>query len=160
MARVGVVNGDGGAAITGMNPRKSILRVPGAPPPLRGYYSNAVRVSAGDLLHVSGQVAWDTDGRVVGVDDGPAQARQAFANLGRVLAAHGASWQDVLKVTVFVTTFDWFDELSALRERLFPEHGPASTIVKVAGLVQPELQIEVEAVAAVGGPATGGPTLG
>lgn len=146
------MNGDGGAAITGMNPRKSILDVPGAPPPFRRYYSNAVRVSDGDLLYVSGQVAWDEEGRVVGVGDGPAQARQAFDNVGRVLTAHGASWQDVLKVTVFVTDFDWFDELSALRELLFPEHGPASTIVRVVGLVQPELLVEVEAVVAVGGP--------
>ncbi|MCW2718183.1 RidA family protein [Pseudonocardia sp.] len=146
------MTGDGGAAISGMNPRKSIIDVPGTPPPFRPYYSNAVRVSAGDLLYVSGQVAWDDQGRVVGVGDGPAQARQAFDNVGRVLVAHGASWQDVLKVTVFVTEFEWFDELSALRERLFPEHGPASTIVRVAGLVQPELLIEVEAVVAVGGP--------
>lgn len=144
------MTGDGGAAIRGMNPRKSILGVPGTPPPLRSYYSNAVRVAAGDLLYISGQVAWDETGRVVGLGDGPAQARQAFDNMGRVLAAHGASWQDVLKVTVYVTGFGWFDELSALREQLFPEHGPASTIVRVAGLVQPELLIEVEAVAAVG----------
>ncbi|NMH96802.1 Rid family hydrolase [Pseudonocardia acidicola] len=144
------MTGDGGAAITGMSPRKSIRDVPGTPPPFRPYYSTAVRVSAGDLLYISGQVAWDDQGRVVGVGDGPAQARQAFDNVGRILAAHGASWQDLLKVTVFVTDFGWFDELSALRERLFPAHGPASTIVQVAGLVQPELLIEVEAVAVVG----------
>ena len=144
------MNGDGGAPITGMNPRKSIVDVPGTPPAFRPYYSNAVRAAAGDLLYISGQVAWDEQGRIVGVGDGPAQARQAFDNVGKVLAAHGASWQDLVKVTVFVTDFSWFDELSALREALFPENGPASTIVQVAGLVQPELLIEVEAVAVVG----------
>ena len=133
-----------------MTPRRSVADVPGAPPPFRPYYSNAVRSAAGDLLHISGQVAWDDEGRIVGVGDGPAQARKAFDNLGRVLAAHGASWQDVVKVTVFVTDFTWFDELSALREALFPAHGPASTIVRVAGLVQPELLVEVEATAVVG----------
>jgi 2-iminobutanoate/2-iminopropanoate deaminase len=133
-----------------MNPRKTIREVPGAPPPFRPYYSNAVRVAAGDLLHVSGQVAWDAQGRIVGVGDGPAQARQAFHNLGLVLAAHGAGFEDLVKVTVFVTGFDWFDQLSALREELFPQHGPASTIVRVAELVQPELLVEVEAVAVVG----------
>jgi enamine deaminase RidA (YjgF/YER057c/UK114 family) len=133
-----------------MNPRKSIVDVPGTPPAFRPYYSNAVRAAAGDLLYISGQVAWDEQGRIVGVGDGPAQARQAFDNVGKVLAAHGASWQDLVKVTVFVTDFSWFDELSALREALFPENGPASTIVQVAGLVQPELLIEVEAVAVVG----------
>lgn len=144
------MNGDGGAAITGMNARKSILEVSGTPPPFRPYYSNAVRAAAGDLLFISGQVAWDDEGRIVGIGDGPAQARQAFDNVGKVLAAHGASWQDLVKVTVFVTDFGWFDELSALREALFPDHGPASTIVRVAGLVQPELLVEVEAVAVLG----------
>jgi 2-iminobutanoate/2-iminopropanoate deaminase len=144
------VNGDGGAPILGMNPRKSIRHVPGTPPPFRPYYSNAVRAAAGDMLYISGQVAWDDEGAIVGVGDGAAQARQAFGNLGKVLAAHGASWQDLVKVTVFVTDFGWFDELSALREALFPEAGPASTIVRVAGLVQPELLVEVEAVAVVG----------
>lgn len=144
------MTGDGGAPIIGMNPRKSVVPVPGTPPPFRPYYSNAVRVAAGDLLYISGQVAWDNEGQIVGIDDGPAQAQQAFDNLGKELAGHGAGWQDLVKVTVFVTDFSWFDELSALREALFPHHGPASTIVRVAGLVQPELLVEVEAIAVVG----------
>jgi enamine deaminase RidA (YjgF/YER057c/UK114 family) len=133
-----------------MSPRKSIVDVPGAPPPFRRYYSNAVRVSAGDLLYISGQVAWDSGGGIVGVGDGPAQARKAFENLGLVLAAHGATWRDLVRIIVYVTEWSWFDELAALREELFPAEGPASTIVQVAGLVQPELMIEVEGVAVVG----------
>jgi enamine deaminase RidA (YjgF/YER057c/UK114 family) len=133
-----------------MSERRSIVDVPGAPPPFRRYYSNAVRVSAGDLLYISGQVAWDADGAVVGAGDGPAQARKAFENLGLVLAAHGATWRDLVRIIVYVTDWSWFDELAALREELFPTEGPASTIVQVAGLVQPELMIEVEAVAVVG----------
>ena len=130
--------------------RASIIDVPDAPPAYRPYYSNAVRVSAGDLLFVSGQVAWDADGRIVGVGDGPRQARQAFHNVGTILAAHGATWGDVVKIIVYVTDWDWFEELAALRESLFPTAGPASTIVEVSRLVQPELVIEVECVAAVG----------
>ncbi|HEV7824919.1 MAG TPA: RidA family protein [Mycobacteriales bacterium] len=133
-----------------MTPRTSVTDVPGAPPPFRPYYSNAVRVSAGDLLYISGQVAWDSAGRIVGVGDGAAQARQAFANMGLVLAAHGATWRDLVRIIVYVTDWSWFDELAALREELFPADGPASTIVRVAGLVQPELMIEVEGVAVVG----------
>ncbi|HEY0484932.1 MAG TPA: RidA family protein [Mycobacteriales bacterium] len=133
-----------------MTPRVSIVDVPGAPPPFRTYYSNAVRVAAGDLLFVSGQVAWDAEGQIVGVGDGPAQARQAFHNLGLVLTAHGATWRDLVRIIVYVTDWSWFEELAALREELFPAGGPASTIVQVAGLVQPGLMIEVEGVAVVG----------
>lgn len=133
-----------------MTPRRSVVEVPGAPPPFRPYYSNAVRVSAGDLLYISGQVAWDSEGKIVGVGDGVAQARQAFGNMGLVLAAHGASWRDLVKVIVYVTDLSWFDDLAAIRAELFPADGPASTIVCVAGLVQPELMIEVEGVAVVG----------
>jgi enamine deaminase RidA (YjgF/YER057c/UK114 family) len=133
-----------------MNTRTSVVDVPGVPAPYRAYYSNAVRVTAGDLLFVSGQVSWDEHGRVVGEGDGPAQARQTFGNLAKVLAAHGATFDDVIKVTVYVTDLGWFDELSDLRESLFPRGGPASTIVQVSRLVQPSLLIEVEAIAVVG----------
>jgi reactive intermediate/imine deaminase len=124
--------------------------VPGAPPPFRRYYSSAVRATAGDILFVSGQVAWDDKGEVVCPGDGPGQARKVFENISTVLAAHGATLDDIVKITVFVTDLTWFDELSELRERLFSENGPASTIVQVSRLVQPELMIEVEAVATVG----------
>jgi enamine deaminase RidA (YjgF/YER057c/UK114 family) len=133
-----------------MTARKSIVDVPGAPPAFRPYYSNAVRVTAGDLLFISGQVAWDAGGQVVGVGDGPRQARQAFDNVGLVLAAHGATWGDIVRIVVYVTGWDWFEELATLRTELFPIDGPASAIIGVAGLVQPELMIEVEAVAVLG----------
>jgi reactive intermediate/imine deaminase len=122
---------------------------PGAPPALRPYYANAVRVTAGDLLFVSGQVAWDAAGQVVGRGDPSRQAEQVFANLSTILAAHGATMGDVVKVTVYVTDLTWFDELSAIRVRLFAALPPASTIVQVSSLVDPDLLIEVEAVAAL-----------
>ena len=136
--------------MTAMPTRKIVTTdVPGAPPPFRRYYSNAVRSTAGDLLFVSGQVAWDDNGNVVCSGDGLGQAKKVFENLSTVLAAHGATLDDIVKITVFVTELDWFDDLSDLREQLFPHNGPASTIVRVSGLVQPELMIEVEAVATV-----------
>ena len=111
--------------------------VPGAPPPFRRYYSNAVRATAGDLLFVSGQVAWDEEGQVVCAGDGPGQTRKVFENLATILGAHGATLDDLVKITVFVTDLSWFDELSDLRESLFPDNGPVSTIVRVSELVQP-----------------------
>jgi reactive intermediate/imine deaminase len=122
---------------------------PGAPPALRPYYANAVRVGAGDLLFISGQVAWDVEGRVVGRGDPVRQAEQVFANIEAILAAEGATMRDIVKVTVFVTDLSWFEQLSDVRVRLFSMLPPASTIVQVSSLVDPDLLIEVEAVAAV-----------
>jgi len=133
-----------------MNDRLSTADIPGIPAPYRPYYSNAVRVAAGDLLFISGQVAWDENGQLVGAGDGAAQSRQAFGNLGKILDAYGATFDDVVKVTVYVTDFSFFDELSALRQSLWRNGGPASAILLVSGLVQPELLVEVEAVAAIG----------
>ena len=131
------------------DPRATVSNPPGAPPPFRSYYSNAVLVQPGPLLFISGQVAWDEQGFVVGVGDPAAQARQAFANLGAILGAHGADFSDVVKITVYVTSLDWFDQLSVVREELFTPTPPASAIVQVVSLVQPDLLIEIEAVAVV-----------
>ena len=131
--------------------RTAVSNPAGVAAPLRPYYSNAVSVSPGPLLFVSGQVAWDEDGGVVGVGDPAAQARQAFANLTTVLHAHGAGLQDVVQVTVYVTSLEWFDQLAAIRRELFTVSPPASAIVQVVALVQPELLIEVAAVAAIPG---------
>ena len=129
--------------------RTQRLNPPGAPPALRPYYANAVRVRAGDLLFISGQVAWDADGQVVGRGDPVAQAEQVFANISTILDAHGATFDDIVKVTVFVTDLAWFEQLSDVRVRLFSSMPPASTIVQVGALVDPELLIEVEAIAAL-----------
>jgi reactive intermediate/imine deaminase len=127
--------------------RKQLSDPPGAPPALRPYYSNAVRVRAGDLLFISGQVAWDADGQVVGRGDPVRQAEQVFANIETILLANDAVFDDIVKVTVYVTDLAWFQQLSDIRTRLFSGSPPASTIVQVSALVDPDLQIEVEAVA-------------
>ena len=129
--------------------RKQVSDPPGAPPAFRPYYSNAVRVRAGDLLFISGQVAWDADGQVVGKGDLVRQAEQVFNNLAVILEAHGATFEDIVKVTVYVTDLSCFDQLSDLRIRLFSASPPASTIVQVAALVDKDLLLEVEAVVAV-----------
>jgi reactive intermediate/imine deaminase len=131
-----------------VNPaRKQLSDPPGAPPALRPYYSNAVRVRAGDLLFVSGQVAWDADGQVVGKGDPVRQAEQVFTNIDTILRANGAVFDDIVKVTVYVTDLTWFERLSDLRIQWFSGSPPASTIVRVSALVDPDLLIEVEVVA-------------
>jgi 2-iminobutanoate/2-iminopropanoate deaminase len=74
-------------------------------PPI-GSYSHSVRVETGGAawIYISGQVALDADGRLVGVGDLPAQTEQVFENLARVLEANGATFADVVKIQIFLTT--------------------------------------------------------
>ncbi len=80
--------------------RKTASNPAGVAPPIRGYYSNCVRVSARSLLFISGQIALDETGRLVGNHDAATQAEQALRNIQRILAANGASMEDVVKVAV------------------------------------------------------------
>jgi 2-iminobutanoate/2-iminopropanoate deaminase len=111
------------------------------------HYTDAVR--AGDLLFVSGVVPVDERGAVVGGGDVVAQARQVFANMGRVLDAAGASFADVVKVTIFLTDVDDRPLINPVRQDVFGEARPASTLVEVSRLAVPGAKIEVEAVAVV-----------
>ena len=115
-------------------------------------YSHAVQ-GAG-LIFVSGQVALDAEGSVVGVGDMAEQARQAFRNLGTVLAAAGCSFADVLKFTYFVRDIDAVGSIRAARDEFVDTaNPPASTLVEVSRLFLPDLLIEIEAIALVPQPA-------
>ena len=124
---------------------------PAGMPPVNGY-SHAVAFQ-GRLVAVSGQVPLDADGRLVGRGDPEAQARQVFANLEAALAAAGATMDHVVKLTVFLTDMA---DLAAFRkardEFIRADTPPASSLVRVSGLVNPEFRIEVEALAAIGAP--------
>ena len=120
------------------------------PDPYEPYLlSQAIRF--GGLLFVSGQAGYDDRGQIVqgGFD---AQAAQAFANLERALRAGGASLAEVVKVTIFVTDMAAnFATVVERRRQHFTPPYPADSIVEVAGLYTPEAQIEIEAIAAIGG---------
>jgi reactive intermediate/imine deaminase len=109
------------------------------------HYTDAVR--AGDLVFVSGVVPVDVDGNLVGGDDVVAQARQVFANMGAVLDAAGCSFADVVKVTLFLTDVDDRPKINPVRQEVFGEVRPASTLVEISRLAIPGAKIEVEAVA-------------
>jgi reactive intermediate/imine deaminase len=121
-------------------------RVPGQAEPI-SHFTDAVR--AGDLLFVSGVVAVDAARELVGGDDVVEQARQVFRNMGEVLAAAGCGFEDVVKVTVFLTDVDDRPLVNPVRQEVFGESRPASTLVEVSGLVIPGAKIEVEAVALI-----------
>jgi 2-iminobutanoate/2-iminopropanoate deaminase len=122
------------------------IRVPGQSEPI-SHYTDGVR--AGDLLFVSGCVPVDGDGRLVGGDDVVAQARQVFANIGAILEAGGATFADVVKVTVYVTDIADRTRINPVRQEVFGEARPASTLVEVSALAIPGAKLEVEAVALV-----------
>lgn len=130
-------------------PRKHPMNPPGVAPPLRGYYSNCVRVSAGPLLFIAGQVAMDREGHIVGKGDIKKQTTQVLENIKVILSANGATMADIVKVTVYVTDMKYFDEIAQVRMKYFPKNGPASVLIEVPRLVHPDLMIEIEAVAAV-----------
>lgn len=129
--------------------RKHASNPAGVAKPIRGYYSNSVRVSAGPLLFISGQVALDPEGRVVGKGDVCAQTVQVLENIRTILRANGADMQDVVSVTVYVTDMSFLDRIADIRMQYFPSNGPSSAIVEIARLAMPELLIEISAVAAV-----------
>jgi len=131
------------------NPRKTAINPKSVATPLKPYYSNAVRSEAGPLLWISGQVALDGQGRLVGEGDLRAQAEQVLKNIQAILADSDAIMDDVVKVTVYVTDIRAFNDIADIRERYFPKDGPSSVICEVAALAWPEFMIEIEAVAVV-----------
>jgi len=110
-------------------------------------YTHVVEVTGGRTLYVSGQVALDRTGAVVGKGDLKAETRQVFENLKAALATSGATLDDVVKITIFMTDASQVQTVREVRDTYFTKQPPASTAVEVARLVRPELMIEIEAVA-------------
>ena len=110
-------------------------------------YSHAIKV--GNAIYVAGQVGVDEGDNIVGGGDCAAQATQAFENLKRVLEAAGASLRDVVKLTIFVKSFDDIGKVREARRKYFSDYFPASTMVVISSLALAELLVEVEAVAVI-----------
>jgi len=112
-------------------------------------YSNAVDVrAAGRLVFFSGQNAFDESGKVVGVGDIDAQVRQTLENLKKLVTEAGATMDDIVKVTAWITRREYVSAYVRIRKEYFSERFPASSTV-VCDLVQEDLLIEVEAIAAL-----------
>lgn len=109
-------------------------------------YSHVVTIPAGRLVWTSGQVGIDGEGAIAAGWEG--QTRTAFGNVGRALAAAGAGWGDVVKLTLYVVDVAELQTIRAVRDEFVnTESPPTSSLVQVAGLFRPEVLIEVEAVA-------------
>jgi 2-iminobutanoate/2-iminopropanoate deaminase len=116
-----------------------------------GTYSQAVRVETGDAvwIHVSGQIAIDTGGNLVGPGDMRAQTRQVFENLKAILEANGATFADAVKIGTYLTTLDDLAGMREVRSEYLTSEPPASTAVQVVALVVPDALIEIDLVAVV-----------
>ena len=115
-----------------------------------GIMSQGVAVPAGRMVFASGQVARGVDGALVGRGDIRAQTRKTLENLQAVLAEGGATMDDVVKVTVFVTNLaEHFSTIHEVRSEFFSSDYPASTLVEISRLVDPDMLIEIEAIAVV-----------
>jgi reactive intermediate/imine deaminase len=113
-------------------------------------YTHVV-IGTGRFVAISGQLPLDEHGELVGEGDPAAQARQVFENLRRCLAAAGATFDDVVKLTFFVTDMAHMPAIRAARTAYIPDDRlPAASAVQVAALVRPEFLMEIEAYAVVG----------
>ena len=112
-------------------------------------YTHVVEASGGKTVYVSGQIALDKDGKVVGEGDMKAQAEQVFKNLQAALAAAGATFKDVVKMNTYTTDISQMQAVRDVRARYFGDVTPASTLVQVVHLARPEFMLEIEVIAVV-----------
>ncbi len=134
--------------------KRIVPRPQSVPPPPPGRYSHVVIVQAKRLMVISGQIAVDRNGRVIGVGDFTRQFHQVYDYLGAILAEYGAAWSDVVGFTTYLVNardLPLFHELRAkLYKKLYPKGDyPANTLLVVDRLVYEELMLEIEALVAL-----------
>jgi enamine deaminase RidA (YjgF/YER057c/UK114 family) len=114
-----------------------------------GAFSMAVVQGDGRIVHLKGQVALDRAGAVVGAGDMRAQTRQVLENIRAVLAAFGGTMADIVSLTHYVTDIGAFMTTGDIRREFFAAPYPVTTTVEIASLYQPELVVEITAIAEI-----------
>ena len=112
-------------------------------------YTHVVQVHSGRTIYIAGQVAFDKSGNLVGKNDFGAQATQVFENLKLALSAAGATFDNLVKVTTFVTDMSQISTLRTIRAMYYGKNAPASTLVQIGKLANEDLMIEIEAIAVI-----------
>jgi enamine deaminase RidA (YjgF/YER057c/UK114 family) len=130
-----------------MSTHHEVLDPPGLNRPVS--YAHAVVASPGRLVFVAGQVSEDEEGKIVAAGDMHAQTQRCLRNVERALKAGGATFDDLVKLTWFITDMRRIDEMRAARADVLGGRRIASTTVQVIALYRPELMVEVEAIAVV-----------
>lgn len=115
----------------------------------RGNYSHGVLVKPGNLLFIAGQTAIGPDGTIVGVGDPYAQAKQVFENMAAVLSEADGDFNDIVKITTYITDISYRVKVNEARKEFFQKDFPASTLVVVKGLADADFLVEVEAIACI-----------
>lgn len=109
-------------------------------------YSHGVIVETGRLLFVAGQTSRDAQGKVVCKGDAAGQARQILENMKRVVEGAGGRMEDVAKTTVFITDIKYREPVGRVRQEYFKGEPPASTLLVVSALADPDFLVEIEAI--------------
>lgn len=122
------------------------IRIEKLSPPV-SHYTDAVQF--GNLLFISGMVSVDSNGKVMHRGDVAAQTRKIFENMKLLLETAGAGFKDVLKVTLFLRNIEDRAKVNPVRQEFFGSARPASTLVEINKLIDPDLLIEIEAVAGI-----------
>ena len=125
---------------------KQVIQPQGLPKPPT--YSHVVK--AGNTVYIAGQVSQDAQGNLVGVGDIEAQAVRIFENLKLALASVNATFDDLVRITVYVTDPRFREKVGEVRAKYLKEPFPASTFLVVSGLARSELLLEIEATAYIG----------
>jgi 2-iminobutanoate/2-iminopropanoate deaminase len=127
-----------------MSPLQRIRLPEQLPEPISQYTDGVV---ADGWIWISGMLALDASGALIGGDDVVAQAERVHENIGAVLAKAGASFEDVVKVTVYLRRIGDRATVNTVRRKFFGESRPASTLVEVTAFVMPDALVEIDAVA-------------
>ncbi len=114
-----------------------------------GAYSHGYSIDVGDakLIFTTGQIALDKDGNVLYPNDPAKQAEFIYESLQKILEGAGATLDDTVKTTVFLTDINDFPKVSPVRNKYFKNAEPVSTLVEVSKLVKPGCKVEIEVIA-------------
>lgn len=127
---------------------KQIINPKDAPKPLKPTFSQGVKVvDAKTVVFVSGQVALDKDGNLVGKGDAYAQAMKLLENMKLVLDEAGATFDNVVQIKVYLKDMRDFEAIHKARAHYFLKEPPSSTLVQISQLVHPDMLVEMDAIA-------------